>query len=368
MAVDPRRDHSMRNPRPDLSVKLGTPNACSQCHVFDQLESLPDSKRKEMESKEYANWLLVAEDDKRIAEAIKKTDVWCEEACQKWYGAERKTPEHFAEPLAAFRRGDEGAVKEMLRLLSKPADIAPDIAKATAFSELANSGTAAAIPTAQQWAKNTAANPMVRAAALNVFLSARPSTTIRSLMPLLADDSRLVRTEAVRVLVASGAYGQMNASERSRVDLSVEEAKDALMVASDRAGAHMGWAMLCEQRGRYAEAIQAYETAIRIEPLMTGARTNLASLLERLAERIGPQSQQFSSRAEKLRGEELPLMARDASLAPDNADVQYRYGLALYLGGDQEAALKQLQRATELAPKVETFQTALELLKEKMNQ
>ena len=32
MGVDPRRDHSFRVPRPDLSVTLGTPNACTGCH------------------------------------------------------------------------------------------------------------------------------------------------------------------------------------------------------------------------------------------------------------------------------------------------------------------------------------------------
>jgi len=32
MRVDYRRDHSFRVPRPDLSEKLGTPNACNQCH------------------------------------------------------------------------------------------------------------------------------------------------------------------------------------------------------------------------------------------------------------------------------------------------------------------------------------------------
>ena len=32
MVVDPRHDHSMRIPRPDLSLKLGTPNACNNCH------------------------------------------------------------------------------------------------------------------------------------------------------------------------------------------------------------------------------------------------------------------------------------------------------------------------------------------------
>ena len=32
MVVDPRRDHSFRVPRPDLSQPLGTPNACNGCH------------------------------------------------------------------------------------------------------------------------------------------------------------------------------------------------------------------------------------------------------------------------------------------------------------------------------------------------
>ncbi|HZM33197.1 MAG TPA: cytochrome c3 family protein, partial [Burkholderiales bacterium] len=33
MVVDPRRDHSMRIPRPDLSASLDSPNACTQCHA-----------------------------------------------------------------------------------------------------------------------------------------------------------------------------------------------------------------------------------------------------------------------------------------------------------------------------------------------
>ena len=32
MVVDPRHDHSFRVPRPDLTVKLGVPNACTGCH------------------------------------------------------------------------------------------------------------------------------------------------------------------------------------------------------------------------------------------------------------------------------------------------------------------------------------------------
>lgn len=32
MGVDDRRDHSFKIPRPDLSIKYATPNACTQCH------------------------------------------------------------------------------------------------------------------------------------------------------------------------------------------------------------------------------------------------------------------------------------------------------------------------------------------------
>jgi len=38
MVVDPRHDHAMRIPRPDLSVKLGVPNACTRCHMEQSAE------------------------------------------------------------------------------------------------------------------------------------------------------------------------------------------------------------------------------------------------------------------------------------------------------------------------------------------
>ena len=49
MGIDKRFDHRMRIPRPDLSISLGTPNACTNCH-----------------------------DD--------KTDQWALQAVNKWYG------------------------------------------------------------------------------------------------------------------------------------------------------------------------------------------------------------------------------------------------------------------------------------------
>jgi tetratricopeptide (TPR) repeat protein len=177
----------------------------------------------------------------------------------------------------------------------------------------------------------------------------------------------LVRTEAARVLVTSGIHAQLTDTDQLRIENAMQEVRDSLMVASDRGSAHLGWGMLCEQLGRYDEAIEAYETAIRVEPVMTGPRTNLASLLERLATQSQTsRGSEMLQRVSKLREQELSLLERDASLAPDNADIQYRYGLALYLAGRNDEALNQLEKAVELAPDVEIFQTALRLLREKL--
>ncbi len=374
MDVDPRRDHSLRIPRPDLSVTLNTPNACSGCHVADQIESIDPAVRETLI--EYADWLQTRDEQGSVDAAIKKTDQWCDDACEKWYGEKRKKDPHFGETLHAFRSGHDGAVEEMLRLSLKPDDLIPPIARATALSELGSAGVAAAYPTARQILDNPDEHPIVRAAAINIFtalpeLDPRegPELVRRALIKHIDDPSRLVRSEAIRVMVASGAYQQLSGTEQTRVDLAIDEVRDALMSASDRSGAHMGWAMLCEARGFVDEAEKAYRTAIRVEPHTTGPRTNLAGLLERRGENSPPDvAQAFAQQAQQLRAEELPLLARDASLAPDNANLQYRYGLALYLGGDLQGARKQIERAIQLAPDIELYQTALELLKEKISE
>ncbi len=368
MDVDKRRDHSLRVPRPDLSVELGTPNACSSCHVQDQLKSIDNQKQPKLI--EYADWLEAAESgDEQIAAAILKTDEWCDDACEKWYGENRKQPKHFSEAIVAFRRGEPGSVDKLLRVATQPEELTPVLARASALGELAASGVGNATAKAKKLIDDKEEHPIVRAAAISLFMGASPEVVRRSLMRHIKDESRLVRTEAARLLVASGAYQAMSASERMRVDEALSEVKDALMVASDRAGAHMGWAMLCEGRGRYQDAIEAYETAILTEPKMTGPRTNLASMLERVLQQTAPEQRTaLMQRVAQLRKEELPLIARDAALASENAGIQYRYGLALYLAGEIDKALEQLQLAVKLAPDVADFQQARDLLLQRINQ
>ena len=369
MEVDPRRDHSLRVPRPDLSVKIGTPNACSNCHIKDQLKSLDDETKVKFKDKEYALWLQASQQgDETISGAILKTDQWCDDACVKWYGAERKTPPHFAEPIAAFRAGDRDAVDDLLKLALSTDPTTPAIARGTALSEVANVGGKDALQAAMKLATNKSEQPLVRTAAIGVFRSAGPATTQRALMPLLQDESRLVRNEAARVLLMV-SYRDMDSAARSQVDLAIEELKKSMMVAADRGGAHMNWATICEQQGRMQEAIKAYQTAIAVEPEMTGPRTNLSGLLEGTLRQAPPQQIVIiQQRVKQLRGEELELLKRDAKLAPNSPEIQYRLGLSLYLNGQTAEAQGPLRRAVELAPTVDAFQTALRLLTEKLEE
>ena len=188
-------------------------------------------------------------------------------------------------------------------------------------------------------------------------------------MPLLNSDIKLLKNEAARVLVASGTYQNLSSNEQTRINLALKGVKESLMAASDRAGAHLGWAMLCEGQGRFEEAVEAYRTAIRVEPKTTGPRSNLSSLLERIASQQSPQqAAALIKEADTLREQELPLLERDANLAPENASVQYRFGLALYLAGRMNEAMERLEIATELEPEIPDFRQARDLLKEKLEQ
>ena len=69
--------------------------------------------------------------------------------------------------------------------------------------------------------------------------------------------------KARKHLTADGLFGDIRkgmAKIQDHRPMNVAIAlEDALMSAPDRAGSHLGWAMLCEGQQRYGEAIKAYE-------------------------------------------------------------------------------------------------------------
>lgn len=366
MDLDFRRDHSFRIPRPDLSVALGTPNACSGCHVQDRIDQLPESQRPQLT--EYADWLNAAADgDQRIADLLAETDRWAADAADHWYrynsssDSPRSRPPHFAQTIDALRQGKPEGVQAAIAMTLREGAEAPAIVRATLLDDLTALGASEASETAAQLAADPSQDPQVRVAAIRAAALATPQRVRRRLMPLLSDPLSSVQRQAAQQLAQTDVYRSLTPHERAQVDLAMRGVKESLMTMSDRAGAHMQWAGLCESRGLFSEAIEAYQTAIRTEPTMAGPRTNLAGLYTELADRG---DRQAAERAAQLRREELPLLRRDANLAPDIAVVQYRFGLALYLAGELQESLQRLQRAVQLQPDVDDYRQAMEALRE----
>ena len=351
MMVDDRRDHSLRVPRPDLSVEIGTPNACSGCHIKDAIKT--DESLQEFVDRDYAAWrAMAASGNESVAAAIAKTDRWCDEACEAWYGAERKTPPHYGQVLAALRSGQTSASRGAADWITSADPTVPDIAKASLIGEVAGRVPGVTLEVCREVLSAAAgASVQVRAAAARALLTVPPRRSLPLLEPLLADDSVQVRTAAARTIVSSGGYASLHGSRRAAVDAAIDEVHRQTEITADRSGAHVDWALLCEARGRDAEAIASYQRAIQVEPTVAGPRTNLATLLERSLPQMPPQKvSSVTDWVRRLRSQELPLLARDAALVPDLFEVQYRYGLALYLEGQIDAAAEQIERAVRLQP------------------
>jgi predicted CXXCH cytochrome family protein len=349
MDVDFRRDHSLRVPRPDLSVSTQVPNACTGCHL--DKEKLPESSRGGLDH--YTDWLKARDaGDQAVTDELQRLDQWASDTMRRWYPNSKHfgTPHH-ATTLHAAWQGDADAIDDLLSLSSDRDASAMVRASALAaigrFPDSAPHQVAPAIIKALQ-----DRDPMVRLQAVRLLESKQPAVLSALIAPLLDDPARSVR-QAASVVASMLSEQHFEPFERKKLDEALEEFRVGQLMHADQANAHMGLALLAERRGHFPAAREAYQDAIRVQPLVAGPRSNLAQLWERAG---------AADRAKALRQEELALMARDARLAPEIPDTQYRYGLALYLAGQLEEATTYLQRAAELQPNSPEYRLAWALI------
>ncbi|MBC8352012.1 MAG: tetratricopeptide repeat protein [Planctomycetes bacterium] len=372
MAVDSRRDHSLRVPRPDVSVQVGTPNACTCCHL--DRAKLPAEKRDTFT--QYADWLIAAQSDEEVRSALDEVDQWAANYFRQWYGEKEDLSATLANTLIEARQGKAEAAHDLASIARNKR--LSGIVRATSLYELGQYAPAEVLDTAEKLLTDD--DPQVRTTAVaNLQLVNDDSALMKLLLPILEDPVRSVRTEAARVL-ARVPKPMMNGEQRRQLRSALDEFKEGVLVNNDRAAAHLTLGVVYESMNDVRAAENAYQAAIRVEPHVTGPRTNLAALLERQAEeaennarRIAQQnreaaidsimeSQKLRQRVAVLRKDELPLLGRDAKLAPTNAAIQYRYGLSLYLHGQHQEALAALVNSVRLEPNTPDFVLALALL------
>ncbi|HET9293415.1 MAG TPA: cytochrome c3 family protein, partial [Gemmatimonadales bacterium] len=290
MVVDGRRDHSFRVPRPDLSVRLGTPNACTDCH---------DGKSAQ----------------------------WADEWVGKWYGAGRRTGWHYADAIAAGRQHARGSEDALMRAAFDTS--VPAIARATALSLLpSNSG-----PRTLEGIERASRDPdeLVRRAAAEALQSVDPASRMRIGRPLLDDSIRTVRLPAVSALAAVPA-SQWEAKDRARFEQVAEEYRLSQRVNADRPESWLNLGAFESRLGRAAGAELAYRAAIRLAPRFAAGYVALAQL--------------YADGGREANGERV--LREGLAAEPGAADLHHALGLSLVRQKRVAEALAPLGAAARL--------------------
>jgi Tfp pilus assembly protein PilF len=294
MTVDARRDHSLRIPRPDLSARLGVPNACTGCHT-----SRPAS--------------------------------WAAGQVASWRGGDTSALGHqrFADALDAAERGASGA-RAMLRALATDTT-QPAIARATAFSRLSSGDRATFAVVA---AGLDASDPLLRLGALRSLLTLAPDQRAQLLAPRLSDSARAVRIDAAGM--HPGKTWVTDDSQRSAFDRAVLEFVAAQRYNADRADARARLGTFLAVQGDISGAASELLHAIGRDPFFIPAYANLADVYR-------AQGPSHDADAEQI-------LRRGLSLVPGNAALHYALGLTLVRLGRKVSAVAELERASTLAP------------------
>jgi tetratricopeptide (TPR) repeat protein len=324
MGVDPRHDHSMRIPRPDRTVALGTPNACGSCHA-------------------------------------RQGAKWAADAVARWYPRRNPGEQTFAEAFAAGERGGPGAREALAKLASDPAQ--PAFVRASALARAGpQPGREVVLVKSLE-----DADPLVRATAARQLRESDPALRARVLPRLLGDPVREVRMEAARGL-AGPAERRLADAERARFDAAMAEFEAAARFNADRPEALTELGSLALARGRPDSAVDAFRAALKLDPSYAPASVNLADYyrsrgLEREAQEVlqaavradpaaaAPRHALGLSLARQKRmPEAIAALGEAARLAPQDARYAYVYAVALYDSGRRAETLKVLEGALARQP------------------
>ena len=292
MVVDKRHDHSFRVPRPDLSDKLQTNNACTDCH-----------------------------NDKPAS--------WAAAAIAKWFGPERKGLQTYGEAFHAAWHDEPGAAV-LLAAVAADAN-APSFVRAGALAGLAPYVSPANVGLARKGLQDP--DPMVRIAALDMLDGVPPDQLWPFVSPALTDPIRGVRLRAVSLL-SGMPNDRLSGTDRDKLDRATQEFIAAQELNADRPEARAALGNLHTRRGETAKAEAEFQAALRLSPAYGPAAANLADLHRQLGRDTDAES----------------VLRKALEASPLDAGLHHALGLALVRLKKQDEAIAELARAAELEP------------------
>lgn len=289
MGVDGRHDHSIRIPRPDLSLTINTPNACTNCH----------------------------ED---------KTAQWANDKVVAWYGDGWSPGWHFGETLYEQKTG--GSVGQDLAGMAL-SDKLPTIARATAATLLSSVPSSLIQVVVNSLVKDKDA--LVRLSALKTIATLSMEQQQQLLIPRLNDSVLMVRIEAARIL-ASVPREHMSNRNVQQLNRVLDEYRAVQRVNAERPEAQVNLSLLALSLGDFDQAEGAYKKAMILEPSFVNAYINLADLYRLIRQNM---------KAEKVLHQALLKTL-------DHGIVYYSLGLHYIRNGQSINALAALEKAYQL--------------------
>ena len=308
MGIDYRADHSFRIPRPDLSIKLGTPNACNRCHVD-------------------------------------KTDQWSDQYITKWYGPGRRA--HYGTILDAGRKQLPEAQKDLLELAADP--LYPVIVRSTALSLLA------AYPAEETREAYELAlmdeEALIRRTAVDHLRVPDHTRQTTLLSSMLYDPVKAVNMEAARRMTEI-PDPPLDSNQKKVFQVSLDEYQKSMEYSADFAFGRYNLANLYVALKQSEKAVKNYRDAIKIDNLFYPAKVNLAMLYNQMGQN----------------NEALTLLRDVATTHPEAYEVQYSLGLLLAEANNYAEAAKYLELAARGMPKRARIHYNLGLLRQHLKQ
>jgi tetratricopeptide (TPR) repeat protein len=326
MVIDERADHSLRVPRPDLSLETGAPNSCNQSGCHDD-----------------------------------QTVEWSVEAYTEWYGQARKA--HYGSIFAAARAGEPGAESGLYSLLEDP--LYPAIVRATALEALQEYPSERTTSAMRRALEDEEA--LIRHTATTAVAAATPELLVELLGPRLFDSSRAVRLRAASRLAGTGGE-YFKPYQREALNKELADYIDAMTASLDFAASGLNLGNLYSELREPAKAERYFRAAIEVDSLFFPAKMNLAVLLSQQGETEEPEQllrevleaypEQYEasySLALLLVGdgrseEALPFLAAASAGMPQRPRVHYNYGLLLAQLGSDALAELALGKALAVEP------------------
>jgi tetratricopeptide (TPR) repeat protein len=324
MGIDYRPDHSFRVPRPDLSIQIGTPNACNRCH-------------------------------------IDKTAQWSDETITKWYGPGRRR--HYGPVIKGGRKMKPEARQDLIELAPNP--LYPVIVRATALELLTAYPGDDSHRILEMALMDDEA--LIRRTAVESIHLPDPQQHASLIGPLLYDPVKAVRIEAARRLVGEPSKF-LNPDQKKVFQTAVKEFETSMEYSADFAFGRYNLANLYSELNRPEEAIRNYRAAVKIDELFYPAKVNLAMLYNQMGEKdeaegllievleehpemyeVAYSLGLLSAEMEKY-DRAAAYLEKAAKGMPERARVHYNLGLLLQSLGRDAKAESALLKALELEP------------------